>query len=312
MKPLSSFLSLFQTIRWHLLSFPLFFKIVGVGVLTAFLFGWTTLYLVRGNSRAMHYPLLEQKNNSVALSLASHLELLMLTNAWFEIHNLLQKEKIAYPDIQYIIVSDQNGRVMAHTFDHAVPRDLQEALPTGRIRVWSSAQGLILESSAPLSGGNAGFVRIGVSDNDLEKEGSALTQAVLISLGTSAVFGICLALLLTSLITRPVRHLSLATEEIRQGRFGTQAPIFSGDEIGKLTEAFNQMSDDLKRTNAQVQEKETARLILVRQAVATQEEERKRISRELHDDFGQSLSALLLSIQAAAHGTVPVTSIIFP
>jgi len=312
MKAPPPFAGLVRQVLWRLLSFPIYFKIMGIGMLTAFIFGGFTLYQVRSYSSAIHYPLLEQRNMSIASSLASHFEQLILTSNWFEIHQMLKQEKNIYPDIRYIIVADPNGKVLTHTFDGAVPGDLLEdsagKVPLGgRTHVWKSNVGLIIECIAPIAEGNIGFVRVGASDENMEKEISSLDRAVYIALGTSAIIGLTLALLLTALIARPLQQLNFATEEIRAGRYGVHALISSNDEIGKFTRVFNEMSDGLEKGRIQIQEKEASRLRLVQKAISAQEEERKRISRELHDDLGQSLSALLLSIQSAAQQAAPPT-----
>ncbi|MFH2010055.1 MAG: ATP-binding protein [bacterium] len=42
---------------------------------------------------------------------------------------------------------------------------------------------------------------------------------------------------------------------------------------------------------------------LLKRVIATQEEERKRVARELHDDFGQALSAVLLEVRRVKEGS---------
>ena len=89
-----------------------------------------------------------------------------------------------------------------------------------------------------------------------------------------------------------------AANRIREGGFETRAQVFSNDEIGRLAVAFNQMGEALMRYRQEVEAKEKARLSLIERIVQVQEDERKSISRELHDHFGQSLLALMLQVQS--------------
>jgi putative nucleotidyltransferase with HDIG domain len=60
--------------------------------------------------------------------------------------------------------------------------------------------------------------------------------AVILALGTvSSVF-------LSSNLTRPIKELSSGVEELKRGKTGKPLRIFSGDELGRLTASFNEMS----------------------------------------------------------------------
>jgi signal transduction histidine kinase len=47
-------------------------------------------------------------------------------------------------------------------------------------------------------------------------------------------------------ITRPIEKLVAATQQVGKGRFDISVPVQSGDEIGKLSNSFNQMARELK------------------------------------------------------------------
>ncbi|HEX2999254.1 MAG TPA: ATP-binding protein, partial [Armatimonadota bacterium] len=97
-----------------------------------------------------------------------------------------------------------------------------------------------------------------------------------------------------------------------QGDLNLRLPVNGKDEIEQLAGSFNQMADGLQardKENArlyhELQEKEAARTQLLQQIIANQEEDRKRLSRGLHDDFSQSLTALSMTMQTALQRIPP-------
>ena len=66
-------------------------------------------------------------------------------------------------------------------------------------------------------------------------------------------------------------------------------------EVAELTEAFNEMLDRLER-----ERRDSAR-----RALAAQEDERRRVAHELHDEVGQSLTAVMLDLERIARTAPP-------
>lgn len=81
-----------------------------------------------------------------------------------------------------------------------------------------------------------------------------VNQATVLSALIAAGLAILLGGLLAFGLTRSLRELTQATEELAQGRLGLQVRARSRDELGKLADAFNKMSGDLaKATQARRQ-----------------------------------------------------------
>jgi signal transduction histidine kinase len=126
---------------------------------------------------------------------------------------------------------------------------------------------------------------------------AGLAWSVLAAAGACLVISVGLSALLAHLVVRPMAQLRAAAERIGEGDFAGRASVAGDDEVGALAGAFNRMAGRLADSHREVDEKEAARVRLLERLVESQEAERKHIARELHDHVGQSLMALLLSVQ---------------
>jgi signal transduction histidine kinase len=146
---------------------------------------------------------------------------------------------------------------------------------------------------------------------------------------------LALVYLTTQSVIVPVQALTKATQRIAAGDLDTPLDIHGQDEIGTLTQSFETMRIRLKESIAEIQRwnrdldervnertaavekakaeimqlyeelshKEQLRRELLNRVLAAQEEERKRISRELHDETCQVLTGLSYALDDVAEMT---------
>lgn len=296
---------------WRALSVGMFFKIMGIGALVAAIFGGVALLAVRDSTVHALIPMAQQRTQSVAQLLALNLAEPMFANNANRVEEILCQTMTMLPDIGYLIVREDDGRLVSHRSSEDSsgmgtiqdPPDIQ-AIPIDRQkRVEFNREKLVFEVVWPIVSGHGGkkqtaILQLGIQDRTIRPQLAKVTQSILWTLSLCAAIGFGLAFLLSYIITHPIHHLVQAVNRIGGGDFETRANVFSGDEIGRLALAFNEMSEGLQHFRQEVQEKEKARLALIKKIVYTQEKERKTISLELHDQLGQSLLALLLIVQS--------------
>ncbi len=113
------------------------------------------------------------------------------------------------------------------------------------------------------------------------------------------------AYVLTRVITRPIEELVDVTRAVTHGNLGVRARVWANDEIGRLQNAFNAMVGELARNREEserlwreLKQKEAVRHSLLVRVISAQEEERKRVARELHDETSQALTSLMVGLRA--------------
>lgn len=102
-------------------------------------------------------------------------------------------------------------------------------------------------------------------------------------------------------ITLPLKKLKKAASALADGKLHEPLMVESDDEIGELTEAFNNMIVSLGQKDKALR---VERSKSVKSAIDGQDRERQRLSRELHDGIGQGIIGIRLRL-AALENLVP-------
>jgi signal transduction histidine kinase len=270
---------------WRLLSVPLYTKILSVVVVGGFLFGAVTLFEVWTTVVETHTAVAQDRGNALGDAVADRIDAALAANDLDEARHIAELATDMFPGCVYVHVQDGRGRSLLDVSD---PEGIPDA---GRDRG-------VREVVRTLTGTAPGTVRLGIVDPSLDRQMSEIIWPIVWTLGICLLVSELLAVLWARLLVSPIHNLVQATHRIQEGDFETRARVYADDEVGQLAAAFNAMAESLQRYRNEVREKEAARQSLLAKIVQAQEEERKVVSRELHDQLGQSLSKVLLSLQS--------------
>jgi signal transduction histidine kinase len=117
----------------------------------------------------------------------------------------------------------------------------------------------------------------------------------LLSIMAFALAGLCLAVYAAlARALRPTHVIRAGLKQLAANDLSARLPSFDLAELSAISDVFNALAQKLEATLAE-------RNALTRKLIAVQDEERRHLARELHDEFGQSLTAIAAQAAAAAH-----------
>ncbi|MEI7816501.1 MAG: ATP-binding protein, partial [Desulfuromonadales bacterium] len=155
--------------------------------------------------------------------------------------------------LAYIVIIDSSGQVQAHTFPSAVPSDILTAVNTHSnnepIHISRRTDGVELEDFFIRAGSSHdGGVHIGIYETKIAGAINTLMFRLTPFILVVISFGFLSAFLFASAITRPLQVLLNGVKRVTRGDLDFRIEVRTGDEIGHLAEAFNQMTEKLRES----------------------------------------------------------------
>jgi len=260
---------MFQSIRLKLTVF-----VILLLIFTTFAFSIVTV-------KTLNQTILDEiikRAETLSKTSASAAAYSLISNDSLGIDHIVFKGKSSNSDVEYMAIVDKKMRILGHS-------DIQK-----RGGILKGAEGNLFKKNGDgtivkeisLSSGRSfeiftpivfkdkvlGTVIVGVNQSVLLEAQRLARHRIFVMLTVILVVGLIGILGLCFFITRPIKELCVGVEELKEGKRTRPLRIYSKDELGKLTESFNNMSelitDQKKEIFKYTQELEEAYISILR------------------------------------------------
>jgi HD-GYP domain-containing protein (c-di-GMP phosphodiesterase class II) len=215
----------------------------------------TTLVFYLITARIMNRHILNEvikRAEGLSRSMASTAGYSLLSQDLLGLDNIVYKIKNSNKDIESIAIVNPAGEILVHSdikqisqkFHPAEGPAFQKNEDGTVIKEVSGKAGGSFEISSPVifMDKDLGLVVLGINKSALVAAQQEAQRNILSVFAAILVLGVASSLLLSSLLTRPIQELSAGVTELKQGKRSRPLRIYSRDELGRLTESFNDMT----------------------------------------------------------------------
>lgn len=268
-------------------------KTMGIVFALAMLLSGTLIYQASSVLESTGRDQLRGQAVSLANYVATRSADLILTHNLYALRELLRDTVSHNPDLRYVVIYGPDGQVIDSTFGREIPVALLTARQPnpGRDPVtFDAGDEQIYDAAAPIFDGEAGTVRVGVTDRQLMADIWRTIRKMLAETGAITLGALIAAYLLTVVLTRPIADLVTATRAVGGGDLARRARQYANDEVGQLASAFNQMTENLQLSREQLLRRNRDLTVLNRVAEAvTRPMEKEQMLREIMDGVQSAL-----------------------
>ncbi len=201
---------------------------------------------------------LEKRAVSIAGNLSDRIANNVLLRDYFQtskaFNEVLNREK----DVEYIFVTNEEGRVFTHTFHNGAPPDILTWNPLHNkilnIQLLDTGKGYIRDVGVTVLPGTKSELHLGIREDNLRQTLTRMRYIAYPIIILVILLGICASLIFSRLVTKPLYKFVEFTKVLGRGEFGKRVDVPYGDEIGYLARNFNRLSMQLKVAKDKMEE----------------------------------------------------------
>jgi len=278
-------ITLFQSLRFRLIA-----SVVSIEIIMLSLLVWNNISIIQ----ATHTDRLRDTATSMIQQIARTSDNYIVAVDYTTLEDYLSNI-IDYQELSYLVVLDRDEHAVIALGEFPVqPWPVLETHPAQVTDGVFDVTDVITVAGQPMGRVLMGF-SLSLMDEAIRK---SRTRGITIAVG-EIVLTVIVTVLIGLGLTRRLGILAAAAQEVGKGDYSIKIPVEAADEVGRTASAFNYMVAEVSNRTQQLEAAESrSRTLLaenrnlVHTSLHVQEEERKYLARELHDELGQCITAI--------------------
>ncbi|MFZ6006724.1 MAG: ATP-binding protein [Nitrospirota bacterium] len=236
----------------------LWFKIVLLNVVIVISLGMLVGMAVRGAVTDAMRAELSREGESLAKNLSNRIADSILIDDVYKIEEAIVDVLKTERDIEYIFVTAKDEYLLAHTFKNGHPPDILNWNPLSNkqvsMQLLDTEVGSIRDVGIKIFEGMKPELHIGIKEDKITQTLGRIRNLIILLTVIVMLVGSVLSCFMSRLITKPLNRLVEFTHDLAKGDFGKSIEIKSRDEVGELSETFNNLSYELDAYRKKMEE----------------------------------------------------------